>query len=214
MAKITQKQADQIIKMRAEGTPWKQVISITGVSHSIAELTVMQAEYFGGGHKALALTPEVVGALRFLGFGWGPIMVATGTEALGGWTPEGQVRKAWEALTGNLAEGQRIGRGGRFLADERDPYRVVAGSINTQRTGFDLLPGQSRYEGLYAAWKKALLTEAPKALKAMCDELSIGYNAKSFSRAKAVIAIAERMAGIEAAEADAAEAAEAATAEA
>ena len=107
-----------LIELREAGEPWKVVLKETGLSHSKAELAMMEHELFGDGSEDVEvaeLTGELVKHLRDEGCGWGQIMVATQSS-------EGKVRDAWKLATGTHSDGQRVNHGGRFKFDDAELY--------------------------------------------------------------------------------------------
>lgn len=106
-----------LIKCRVEdGLSWKETLKKTGLSHSKAELAVMEHEYFGAEGTVMDLTEDNVKAARlFFKWGWGPIMVMTQSS-------EAACRKTWKEGTGTHSDGTRVGHGGRFKFDEPELY--------------------------------------------------------------------------------------------
>jgi hypothetical protein len=113
---------DKAITLRLKGEPWKNVLPLTGLSHSQAENHEMRfkmllqaeglatAEDLGGDWSPMAFSPEAVRDARKDGLSWGAIMIRMGRT-------EGQVRKAFKEATGIHSTATRVGRGGRFIGD-------------------------------------------------------------------------------------------------
>lgn len=108
----------QAITMREAGKSHKEIMVTCGLSHSQMERHFMAADLESGKIKGGFLSqPEsntekaaIVARLRNAGESWGLISVRFKE-------PEGRTRKVFKE-TGLDSQGLRIGRGGRYLADD------------------------------------------------------------------------------------------------
>ena len=117
------KDLDKAVELRLKGEGWKNVLSITGLSHSQAENHEMRFKMllWANGDKSvgdwspLTFSPEKVAQYRANGLSWGAIMIRCGKT-------EGQVRRAFKEATGVHSTATRVGRGGRFIGDEKGAH--------------------------------------------------------------------------------------------
>lgn len=144
---------DKAVVLRLRGEKWPAVLEATGLSHSQAENHEMRFKMWL--HAAgvpgfsewtpivLDADPATAGAQiadqRSKGVSWGAIGVRAGV-------PESKVRRLFKEATNVHSEGQRIGKGGRWL-DNREDFYSVDPAHGT------LIPGDM-------SWKGVELTEA------------------------------------------------------
>lgn len=173
------KQWTQLKKLRVdEGQKWAEVLSRTGLSHSRAELAIMEYEAEQAGFKWVPLTPAFVAYARTqLQLGWGPIMVWTQSS-------EGAVRKAWAEATATHSDGQRINRGGRFKFDDQTLY---VGELKPTGTAIPKDKPLVREVARDSALTQRLLAKDPKTLKSLYVKYVGKEPGKGWTKAKLVM---------------------------
>lgn len=123
--------------LREEKKSHKEIMEATGLSHSQMERAFMAQDIKAGVIKGGFLTqPDsvtvkaaMIAKLRLEGESWGLISVRFKE-------PEGRTRKAFTEATALDSKGMRIGRGGRYVADDG---RFYAGS-DRAKLGTELDP--------------------------------------------------------------------------
>lgn len=113
----------QALALREEGRNHKEIMGQLGLSHSQMERAFMAADIEAGLIKGGFLAqPEtqtekgaIIARLRLAGESWGLISVRFRE-------PESRTRKAFAEAGGLDSKGLRIGKGGRWVADDPRPY--------------------------------------------------------------------------------------------
>lgn len=166
------------VKMRTEGSAWPAILKATGLSHSQAEIAVLRASLPKDAFQPFS--PEAVIALRQKGTSWGEIAVRLSV-------PESRVRGAYKEATGKLSEGQRCGRGGRFLNADPDLYADVL-----QAPGTVIPKEYGRTNARTAAAQQRLMALTPKELKDYAKDAGVTVGAKA-TKAAIVMGIVKGM---------------------
>lgn len=123
MNKPTKEAFTQALALRAEGRNHKEIMAQVGLSHSQMERAFMAADITagviaGGFLKEPGSVTEkgvMIARLREKGESWGLISVRFRE-------PESRTRKAFAEAGGLDSKGLRIGKGGRYVADDPRPY--------------------------------------------------------------------------------------------
>jgi hypothetical protein len=110
------------VEMRKNGQKMADVIKATGLNHTQVEIAFLKATLPASAFAEFS--PAKVVELREAGIAWGVIGVMLNV-------PESRVRKAYANATGNLSEGQRNGKGGRFLNADGVLYADVLAKTGT-----------------------------------------------------------------------------------
>lgn len=173
-----------------EGQPWKTVLKETGLSHSKAELAVMEQEAEAAEFEVEALTPEFVRYCREdLKVGWGPIMVWTQST-------EGAVRDAWEKATNTYSDCQRVGHGGRWKFNEPSLY---VGELKPTGTEVPTSVSLNRPTAIEVAVDQTLVKRLMALPVPRLRAVAVSYGccsestAKKWTPAKCVVAIRKAM---------------------
>lgn len=162
------------VEMRSSGEKWPAILAATGLSHSQAEIAVLKATLPKSAFKPFS--PEAVLELRGEGVSWGEIGVRLSV-------PESTVRSAYKKATGKLSEGQRIGRGGRYLNADAELYADVL-----QPTGTVIPEEYGRRNARLAAFQQRLLKMEFADLKAYAADQGVTVK-KGMTKARIVKAI-------------------------
>lgn len=166
---------EAVVAHRKAGRAWAEVLRLTGVGHSAAELAEWIHDYHvEGQHEPMDVTdPEVVVALRdYFGWSWGRIAAAGPRKAdmLAPKYGEGKVRSTYQQHTGISSKGLRNGHGGRWLANDPVIYQDVLRGTGTALTPEQVRDAQARAEAAAAQG----LTQKPIAeLRAQAKELGL-----------------------------------------
>lgn len=119
MAKqATPKQFAEALALHKAGRSMKEILEKTGLNYSqawlhVTDATMPDSERLNG--QGATLNRQIAES-RKKGNSWGYIAVQARL-------PESRVRKLYEEATNTRSIGQRIGKGGRFLADDELIYR-------------------------------------------------------------------------------------------
>jgi hypothetical protein len=179
MKNPTDKVLAKCVQMRADGQAWPAILKATGLSHSQAEIAVLRATLPKDAFEAFS--PDACVRLRKSGVSWGEIGVRLSV-------PESRVRSAYKEATGKLSEGQRIGRGGRFLNADPDLYADVLQAPGT------VIPREyGRTNARTAAAQQRLMALEPAELKALAADYGIASFKKGTTKATMVTAIVKSM---------------------
>lgn len=139
-------------ELRDLGVAWGPVRSHTGLNHVVAEREYMRHQFIVGGGEVLPATPENARALRDdQQLSWGQITVRLGL------TGETAARNLYKQGTGVLSEGQRIGKGGRWLGNDQELYRD---ELNPTGTRIDVKAGRMNARVLAAQQRIAKMDTA------------------------------------------------------
>lgn len=167
------------IAMRADGYGMKDILAATGLNHTQAEIAVRRAALAPEAFRPFS--QENVVALRAEGESWGMIGVRLNV-------PESQVRRAFKAASGTLSEGQRIGKGGRFLNQDGVLYSDVL-----KETGTTIPEAYGRMNARKAAVECRMLKLERAELIALAADYGITV-AKNATKASIIVKIKKAMA--------------------
>lgn len=165
------------VEMKQNGAPWHQVLNETGLSHSQAEIAYFKATLPKSAFEPFS--PTAVVRMRQEEVSWGVIGVRLNV-------PESKVRAAYKEATGNLSEGQRIGRGGRWLNNDQDLYRDVL-----QPTGTTIKKEYGRKFANIAASQQRLLKLSVEDLRQLATDQ--GITTKGRTPAQLIRALTEKL---------------------
>lgn len=104
--------ADRLAGMKA-----KDILAKHGLSHSQFEFAWLRLHEMADVAGTVEPTAKNVVRLRAEGQSWGRIAVLTGLS-------EGKVRTTFKEATGAKSQGQRIGKGGRWLYNDQTLYEA------------------------------------------------------------------------------------------
>lgn len=165
------------VSLKKEGKPWHEVLDLTGLSHSQAEIAYFKATL--PKDQFHEFSTEKVLELRNQGVSWGVIGVRLNV-------PESRVRSAYKEATGTLSEGQRVGRGGRWLNNDQSLYQDVL-----QTTGTTIPTEYGRRFASIAASQQRLLKLPTEDLRQMASDN--GINPKGKTPAQLTKALIEKL---------------------
>lgn len=182
MKNPTQDVLSAAIEDRKAGMKAKEILATHGLSHSQFEFAWLR-DQMGDLCGSEAATPANVKRLRADGQSWGVIAVLCGTT-------EGKVRKAFTEGTGAKHQGQRIGKGGRFLYTDPTLYE---GEFNKPGV---TIPANGEYkgrEGAHAAQEgqRNLLSQDIQEVIAEFKKVTGRKTVKGFTKVEMIRAILE-----------------------
>jgi hypothetical protein len=147
------------VQARRDGRKAKEIQAEFDLSHSQFEFAWLRLEVLKDEIGTVPATPAGIATARAEGKSWGVIAVLADTT-------EGKVRNLFKEATGAKSQGQRIGKGGRWLYNEQGLYE---GEFNKPGTTIPAdAPEFKGREGATAAQEaqRNLLTVDFKDLKA------------------------------------------------
>lgn len=115
MKNPTQEILEAAVQARRDGRKAKEIQAEFDLSHSQFEFAWLRLEVLKDQIGSVPATPEGVSAARAEGESWGVIAVLANTT-------EGKVRTLFKEATGAKSQGQRVGKGGRWLYSEASLY--------------------------------------------------------------------------------------------
>lgn len=116
--------------LRDAGMPWAAVRSVTKLNHVVSELEYMR-HTLPASERVEATSANAKALRNDRQLSWGEIAVRLNVT-------EGRARKLYAEGSGTLSEGQRIGKGGRWLNNDSELYADVlqpTGTVITVEAG-------------------------------------------------------------------------------
>lgn len=178
MAAVSKELGDKVVTLRIEGHGVDSVRKLTGLTGHKQEVVLEWFRWFvGQGNASVPLTTEGVTKQRQAGASWGFIMVrCSSPDQPYSWVGEQRVRGLWEQGTDTVSQGQRIGKGGRFLGGDPELYADTLKRTGTELTKEELASHEARRQ---AAERQRLLKQDWDSLKAQAKELGIQVTSKA-----------------------------------
>jgi hypothetical protein len=173
MAKdISTKALEFCAKAKDDGASWTQAYDLTEAKFG-ERPTYSQAWLFWAGTKLsdgerIPATGEAIAEARATGDSWGRIAVRAQV-------PESRVRKLYAEHTNLRSEGQRIGKGGRYLRDEDGYYQEEARFVGHAFAADAPIPSPEELTGVQAL----LDTRSMKDLRAEAKSLGLKVEPKA-----------------------------------
>lgn len=152
--------------LRHNGMAWSAVRAITGLNHVVSELEYMR--FVLPADQRVEATAKNARDLRDVRqLSWGEIAVRLGVS-------EGRARKLYAEGAGVLSEGQRIGKGGRWLGNDSELY---VAELNP--TGTKITPEAGRRNARKLAVQQRLAKMETGALKAFAADHGVTVKGKT-----------------------------------
>lgn len=153
-------------KLRDAGMAWAAVRSVTKLNHVVSELEYMRHTL--PADQRIAATSANAKMLRNeRQLSWGEIAVRLNTT-------EGRARKLYAEGSGTLSEGQRIGKGGRWLNNDSELYADVL-----QPTGTVIPVAAGRRNARTLAAQQRITKMDPAALKQFAADNGVAAKGKT-----------------------------------